>query len=94
MATEWSVPPAWPGETVFILGGGPSLAGQGAQRLAGRRVIAVNSSYIAHPFADYLCSADRPWLYEHRAALEKAWRGRVVTVTDAIDWDGLLHLRQ
>lgn len=82
------------GETAFILAGGPSLAGQGAERLAGRRVIAVNSSYIAHPFADYLFSADRPWLYEHRAAIEGPWRGRVVTVTNAIDWEGLLHLRQ
>jgi hypothetical protein len=94
MATEWSVPRLWEGETAFILAGGPSLAGQGAHRLAGRRVIAVNSSYIAHPFADYLFSADRPWLYEHRAAIEGPWRGRVVTTTSAIDWDGLLHLRQ
>lgn len=94
MATEWSVPAAWPGETAFILGGGLSLSSQGAERLAGRRVIAVNSSYIAHPFADYLFAADARWLRLHRKALEGPWRGRVVTVSNAVDWDGLLHLRK
>ena len=94
MATEWSVPRLWEAETAFILAGGPSLAGQGAERLEGRRVIAVNSSYIAHPFADYLFAADRRWLHKHTAAIEKPWRGRVVTVTKAIgEWDGLLYLR-
>ena len=94
MATDWSVPAAWPGATAFILGGGPSLAGQGTDRLAGQRVIAVNSSYIAHAFADYLFSADARWLRLHQKALEGPWRGRVVTVSAAADWDGLLHLRK
>lgn len=93
MTTEWSVPRAWPGETAFILCGGPSLAGQGTERLEGRRCIAINSSYIRHPFADYLFAADGRWLKKHRAVIERPWRDRVVTITRQVDWPGLLHLR-
>lgn len=94
MVIHWSVPATWPGETVFILGGGFSLAGQDTARLEGRRCIAVNSSYIDHPFADYVFSADARWLRHHQKALEVSWRARVVTVSNAADWPGLLHLRK
>lgn len=48
--TSWSVPRVWAGETVFILGGGPSLQGFDAEILRGRgRVIAINSAGLARP---------------------------------------------
>ncbi len=93
----WSVPRLWAGETAFILGGGPSLASQATERLEGRRVIAVNSSYIAHPFADYLFSADPRWMHEHRVEIMRAWHGRLVTTALSIEkwgWDGYLQLNK
>ena len=100
MTTEWSVPRAWPGETVFILGGGPSLEGQGTERLEHRRTIAINSSIfdaegrLVRPWPDYLFGADGRWLKKHRAVLERDWRDRVVTITKQVDWPGLLRLRK
>lgn len=90
----WAVPSLWQGETAFILAGGISLAGQDTQRLEGRRTIAINSSDIAHPWADFLYSADCRWLFEHKRRVEKPWRGRLVTTSEAVDWDGMLHLRK
>lgn len=93
---DWSVPKIWAGETVFILGGGPSLAGQGTERLRGRRCIAINSSYIRHPFCDYVFSGDQRWLKHkiHNKVLSgDAWHGRVVTYTRSVNWPGLLHLK-
>ena len=86
----------WAGETVFILGGGPSLASQGTERLRGRRCIAINSSYIRHPFCDYVFSGDQRWL-NHPATKKvlsaEPWLGRVVTYTRSVNWPGLLHLK-
>jgi len=63
----WTVPRLWPGETVFIIGGGPSVRGQNIEALRGRRVIAINSSYLVAPWADYLIFADeRWWAGDHR----------------------------
>lgn len=67
----WSVPASWPGETVFILGGGPSVRTEDLELLRGRRVIAINSSYkrLAEfglppphvPQIDYLLVGDNRW---------------------------------
>lgn len=100
--TAWTVPRLWPGETVFIFAGGPSLATQGTERLAPqeggpvRRCIAVNSSYVAHPWADYLFAADDRWLDlpAQRKALPGLWSGRAVTVARRVRWDGLLELKK
>lgn len=47
----------WKGERVFIVGGGPSLAGFDWSRLDGERVIAVNRAYEVLPRA-IICSMD------------------------------------
>ena len=54
MKPFWSVPREWPGETAFIVGGGPSVLGQDLDALRGRRVIVINSSVYAVPGADFL----------------------------------------
>lgn len=63
---NWRVPEEWKGETVFIVGGGPSVIHQRPHRLKGRKVIAINSSYETVPFAQYLFFGDRRWHEEHR----------------------------
>jgi len=78
----WSVPREWPGETVFIVGGGPSVLGQDLEALRGRRVIAINSSVYALPWADILYFGDFRWWNEpdNRAAIAN-FAGRVVTTS-------------
>ena len=78
----WSVSREWPGETVFIVGGGPSVLGVDLEALRGRRVIAINSSVYKLPWADFLYFGDWRWWHEpdNRAAVAN-FRGRVVTVS-------------
>jgi hypothetical protein len=72
----WTVPREWPGETAFLLGGGPSLRGFDAEVLRGRgRVIAINNSFLLAPWADVLYYADRSWWRAHRAAVLASWTG-------------------
>ncbi len=66
METYWTVPREWPGETCFILGGGPSLRGFNAEMLRGHRVIVINNSYLLAPWADVLLYCDRSWWLAHR----------------------------
>lgn len=55
----WHVPHGmWKGETVYIVGGGPSFLAVDPERLRGRRVIALNRSFETVPFADVLLLAD------------------------------------
>lgn len=49
----WTPPRMWEGETVFILGGGPSLPTYDLAPLVGRCVIALNNAWYARPGAEY-----------------------------------------
>lgn len=63
MTTAWYIPRIWLGETVFILGGGLSLAGFDATVLRSRRVIAVNEAGLSlAPWCDVLFWPDARWL--------------------------------
>lgn len=62
----WQVEPDWAGETVVILGGGPSLDQAQVDACRGRaRVIAVNTSYWLAPWADILYFSDECWWTWH-----------------------------
>jgi hypothetical protein len=80
--TFWSVAREWEGETVFIVGGGPSVLGVDLEALRGQRVIAINSSVYKLPWADILYFGDWRWWHEpeNRAAVA-SFRGRVVTTS-------------
>lgn len=80
----WAPDQRFAGETVFILGGGPSLGALAAQdggRLRGRRVIAVNAAAKAFPWAEVLFFTDHGWL-EKNLDLVIDWPGEVVTVNE------------
>jgi hypothetical protein len=67
---------------VFIVGGGKSVAGQDLEALRGRRVIVINSSVFAVPWADILYFADWRWWNEpENNAAVNAFAGRVVTTS-------------
>jgi hypothetical protein len=95
---NWRIPEDWKGETVFIVGGGPSVLHQRPQRLEGRKVIVINSSYEVCPFADYLYFGDNRWHDEHKSRdAFKAFMkrgGKVVTVSHPSSGPYLLKLRR
>jgi hypothetical protein len=59
--SPWRCEPEWPGEAVFIVAGGPSVLMQDLELLRGRRVIVINSSIHAVPWADMLFFGDWRW---------------------------------
>lgn len=69
---------AWPGSTVHILAGGPSLVGRDFSKFIGRRVIAINKSAFDWPNADVLFFADRRFLSNYIADI-LAFPNEVIT---------------
>jgi len=52
------VDPIWKGETVFIIGGGPSLRDFNWNSLIGKKTIAINKSLSSYPNADIMYWTD------------------------------------
>lgn len=77
----WRIPRIWPGRTVYILGGGPSLKLVDVDRLRGQRVIAVNNAYQIAPWADVLFFGDCRWLKWHEGGVRK-FSGLKITTCD------------
>jgi hypothetical protein len=67
--THWMVPPMWKGETVFVVGGGPSLRGADLSPLADRHVIGVNAAFRLGPWVDVCWFGDAPWFDANVEAL-------------------------
>lgn len=65
---------SWEGETVVLLGGGPSLSDEqvAVVRRGHCRVIAVNDAYLLSPWADVLYAADYRWWAWHSKGIEKS----------------------
>lgn len=91
---KWSAPPIWPDETVFILGGGPSLPIERLPELRGRgKIIAVNNAGFVAPWADILFYADNRWLLWNRERLDTFEGMAVVTRSpDVLTSDPILYL--
>jgi len=71
---RWVVPKLWPGATVAILGGGPSLIGQDLcydleALLSPFRIIGVNNSYRFGPWVDVCWFGDSNWYKQHHYEL-------------------------
>lgn len=75
----WCVPREWSDQAAFVIAGGPSVGSQNIEALRGRKVIVINSSCYAAPWADYLFFLDARWWRDNRAGCD-AFRGRIVTV--------------
>jgi hypothetical protein len=48
----WRIPKMWKGQTVFIIGGGPSLNGTPLHLIHEHRVIGVNCAYMLGDWVD------------------------------------------
>ncbi len=93
MRPIWTIDPEWRGERCFIVGGGPSAASAPIERLRGRKVIAINSSYDLVPFADILFFADARWWRLHRDRPGfREFAGRMVTISPHVADRKVEHL--
>ncbi len=63
--------PAWEGETVAILGCGPSLTQQQVDGVEHLRCIAVNDAFLLAPWADVHYAADAKWHTWMRMGIDK-----------------------
>lgn len=82
----WSAPPIWAGETVAILGCGPSRNLVDMERLyeSRYRVIAINDSIRAYPAAEILYFCDQAWWEARRGAI-RIWQCEsIVTLENQI----------
>lgn len=65
MPATVAVPKLWPGCTMVILGGGPSLTEEDVRYVGERphltRTIAIKEAYLLAPWADVLYAADESW---------------------------------
>ena len=76
------IPRDWVGETVFLIAGGESVKHVDLTCLRGHRVVVINSSYLACPWADALVFTDKRWWKKHRRRVRGvAFSGEVVTLT-------------
>jgi hypothetical protein len=93
MQSTWTCAAEWPGETVWIVGGGPSVRTVDLERLKGRKVIAINSSFRIVPFADFLLFGDSRWFF-HNWGDVKRFKGRIVSCAPSVREPRCLIMRK
>jgi hypothetical protein len=74
----WEIPELWPDSTVYIIGGGPSVANHDLSRIHDKRVIGVNQAYKLGPWVDVVWFGDKQW-YPSQMPVILDYRGLIVT---------------
>ena len=81
----WHAPRMWPGRTVYVIGGGPSLENLDWTPLITRktrgecRVIGVNDAYTLGSWIDAIFFGDEQWYHIHVKRGLLQWPGLIVT---------------
>jgi hypothetical protein len=75
------VDPIWSGETVYIIGGGPSLVNFDWNQLIGKRTIAINKAIVSYPNADVLYWTDSRIYGWYKNEIDK-FKGLKYTIRD------------
>lgn len=78
IATYDPVPKSLVGESVFIIGGGPSLRNFQSRQLEGRRVIVTNEAFSLYPSADALVFVDIGWWQRRVGAVREVFEGLII----------------
>ena len=74
----WQPPKCFQGETVFVIGGGPSILNFNIDRLKDRNCISVNNAHTIAPWSRYLVFHDMRWMGWHLTTVMD-FRGIIVT---------------
>lgn len=87
MSRFWRAPVLWQNETVFIIGGGPSLKALDLRRLETRephqRVITVNNAFRLLKNPDVIFYADTRWWGWNSADIALDFPGRIISTCSA-----------
>lgn len=67
---SFKVTPIWKDETVFIIGGGPSLLGFNWTSLAGKKTLAVNKAILSYPQANALYWTDTRFYFWYQQEVD------------------------
>lgn len=86
-----SVKRIWNGETVFVIGGGPSLKTADWNKLAGKKTIAINKSFITYPNADVLYWTDSRF-YSWYTEKVNEFKGLKYTIRHSNNYTGDINL--
>jgi hypothetical protein len=83
-----TVPKLWPGATVVLLGGGPSLTVADVDACYGGhlRTIAINDAWRLAPWADVLYACDQKWWTWHQGVPQFAGPKYSIAASDPITW--------
>lgn len=76
----WSPEKIWLHQTVFVLGGGPSVNDIDTELLRGAKVVGVNNAYQKWPECQFLLYHDRRWGDWHQHGLAN-YRGDLITTS-------------
>ncbi len=75
----WSIPRIWPGSTVFIIGGGPSLLKQDLSLIHDQRVIGINQAFKLGSWVDVCWYGDKGWYDNDGLPDIQDYRGLIMT---------------
>lgn len=81
----WKIDPIWKGETVYIIGGGPSLLNFNWGLLAGKKTIAINKAILSLPSADILYWTDSRVYGWYKTEIDK-FKGLKITIRDHVSY--------
>jgi len=77
-----TIEPIWLDETVYIIGGGPSLNNFNWNSLQGKKTIAINKAFYAYPKADALYFTDSRFYTWYKEDIDN-FKGLTYTITPA-----------
>lgn len=83
----------WEGQTVYVLGGGPS-ARPHVDKLRGQHLIVVNASWTVAPFAEVLFFADSRFWGQYGAEIKASFPGLVVSCSGGVSDPGVKSVRR
>lgn len=83
MRRYWPAPQHWKNETVFLVGGGPSLKGMDLTPIYGKKVITINNAFKLVPQPSIIFYSDTRWWRWHGAEIGPDYQGRIVSTSAA-----------
>ena len=88
---EWKVPRLWDGSDVFVIGGGPSVAGLDLTPIHDKRVIGVNNAFVLGHWVDICFFGDCRW-WDNNIDRIRNHQCLKVTTCERLAKNGNLHV--
>lgn len=89
----WKPPEMWADQTVYIIGGGPSVLRTALHRIHDRPVIGTNNAFTLGPWVDVTFFGDRKWWDDHGMDLLRH-PGMIITCLPNAPFTSLSRVKQ